>query len=239
MIDTEKLDKLQKYSRVIAALSLTIFFALIVISFWSLYRVRNEITDLRKEASALEEKRQSLTEQITSTKGELQSLEAQRTVLSQTISEIAKQHPDSVKRAINQATAELPDKPVISQENKRIEYTKQVIEQLVQAAPSVARNLTRIYLQITDQKQRPRALRIAGQLKQAGYLVPPIEDVSDQDLRIQTQVRYYAKASDAEKEEAQKIRNLLREWGIKAETRAIKDHSKPWQYEIWFGSDFD
>jgi len=248
MIDTEKLDKLQRYSRVIAALSLAVFFALIVISLWSLWRVRKEIAglegrrqELTQNVRELEAKRQELEKQNAALlpAAVKQELQEQKPELSQTISEIAKQRPESVKKAINQATAEQLNQAPGNQENKRLEYTKQAIERLVQAAPNVARNLTRVYLHITDEKQRPRARRIAEQLKQAGYIVPAIEDVSDRKLRISTQVRYYDAFTEAEKEEAQKIRNLLRDWGIKAETLPIKAPSRPWQYEIWFGSDFN
>lgn len=230
MIDTEKLDKLQRYSRAIAALSLALFFALIVIGLWSLWRVRKEVADLK-------ETKQSLDRQVADAKEELQGLEAQREVLSQTISEIAKQRPESVKDAINQATAVQPDKPVIGQENKRVENTREVIDRLIQTAPSIARNLTRIYLHISDEKQRPRARLIAKQLKQAGYLVPGIEDVGERGRRIPTQVRYYAR-TEAERDEAQKIIDLLQGWGIQAQNQPIRDASRPWQYEIWFGSDF-
>src|SRR5215813_5472072 len=112
MIDAEKLDKLQRYSRTIAALSLAIFFGLIVISLWSLWRVRKEVADLK-------ETKQSLDQQVTNVKEELQGLETQRAVLSQTISEIAKQRPESVKDAFNQATANPPERPAIGQEDKR------------------------------------------------------------------------------------------------------------------------
>jgi len=245
MIDTEKLDKLQRYSRAIAALGLAIFFALIVISFWSLWRVRKEIAgledkkqELTRDVQKMEEKRRELEEQNAALlpAAVKQELQEQKPELSQTISEIAKQRPESVKKAINQAIAEQLSKAPSNQENKN---TKQAIERLVQAAPSVARNLTRVYLHITDEKQRPRARRIAEQLKQTGYIVPAIEDVSDRKLRISTQVRYYDAFTEAEKAEAQKIRSLLQEWGIKAEALPIKAPSRPWQYEIWFGSDFN
>jgi len=239
MIDTEKLDKLQRYSRAIAALSLAIFFALIVISLWSLWRVRREVADLK-------ETKQSLDQQVANSREELQMLAAQikvqEAVLKVTLPEKAKQSPELVKEAINQVTDEQPNNPVNSQENKRIEYTKQAIQNLIQTAPSVARNLTRVFLQITEGKQRPRARLIAEQLKQAGYIVPAIEDVSDRKLRIPTQVRYSDASTEAEKAEAKKILNLLREWGIEAKPIAIGDSPKPWrpwQYEIWFGSDFN
>lgn len=255
MIDTEKLDKLQRYSRTVAALGLAIFFALIVISLWSFWRVRKEIADLEQkrlelaqEVKELDAKRQELEAQNAAllpaaVKQQLQAMEPQNmepqnAALSQTISEIAQQRPESVKKAINQVTAEQPDKPTTGQENKRVEYTKQAIDQLIQAAPSVAKNLTRIYLHIGDESQRPRARRIAGQLRQAGYLVPGIENVGERGMRNPTQVSYYAR-TDAEKDEAQKIIGLLQGWGIKAQNRPITVTSRPWQYEIWFGSDFN
>lgn len=250
MIDTEKLDKLQRYSRTVAALGLAIFFALIALGLWSLWRVRKEIADLEEkrlelaqEVKELDAKRQELEAQNAAllpaaVKQQLQTMEPQNAALSQTISEIARQRPESVKKAINQATAEQPDKPTTGQENKRIEYTKKAIEQLIQAAPSVAQNLTRIYLHIGDESQRPRARRIAGQLKQAGYLVPGIENVGERAMRSPTQVSYYAR-TDAEKDEARKIIGLLQGWGIKAQNRPITVASRPWQYEIWFGSDFN
>jgi hypothetical protein len=166
-------------------------------------------------------------------------MEPQNAALSQTISEIARQRPESFKKAIEQATNEQPDEPATGQENKRIEYAKKAIERLIPPAPSDARNLPRIYLHIGDESQRPRARRIAGQLKQAGYLVPGIENVGERRMPSSTEVRYYEALTDAEKDEAQKIIGLLQGWGIKAEDQEFKLYTKPWQYEIWFGSDFN
>jgi hypothetical protein len=94
-------------------------------------------------------------------------------------------------------------------------------------------------LHIGDESQRPRARRIAGQLKQAGYLVPGIENVGERRMPPSTEVRYYEALTDAEKDEAKKIIGLLQGWGIKAEDKKFKVATKPWQYEIWFGSDFN
>ena len=231
MIDTEKLDKLQKYSRAIAALSLALFLALIVISLWSLWRVR-------KEVAGLEKRKQELTLDVQRLETETEKLKTQYDLTSKTLEKIAEQRPESVTEAIHRTIAEQPDKPATGQENKRNEYTKQAIEQLIQAAPSVARNMTRIYLHIGDESQRQRARRIAGELKQAGYLVPGIENVGERRRPRSTEVRYYAR-TDAEKDEAQKIIALLQGWGIKAKNERIDVGAKPWQYEIWFGSDFN
>lgn len=237
MINTEKLDRMQRYSRVIAALSLALFFALIVISFWSLWRVREEIADLEEKKQELTQQVTNTTEQVGKVREELQALEAQKELLSQTISEIAKQRPESVKAAINQAT-EQPDRPTTGQENKKLVYTRRAIDQVIQNAPSIARNLPLIYLHIGDDKQRKRARRIAEQLRQAGYVVPGIEEVGERAPPGPTQVRCNAR-TDAERNEAQKIVGLLRGWGVKAEFQQIRDTTKPWQYEIWFGSDFN
>jgi hypothetical protein len=231
MIDTEKLDKLQKYSRAIAALSLALFLALIVISLWSLWRVR-------KEVAGLEKRKQELTLDVQRLETETEKLNTQYDLTSKTLEKIAEQRPESVTEAIHRTIAEQPDKPATGQDNKRNEYTKQAIEQLIQAAPSVARNLTRIYLHIGDESQRPRARRIAGELKQAGYLVPGIENVGERRRPRSTEVRYYAR-TDAEKDGAQKIITLLQGWGIKAKNERTDVATKPWQYEIWFGSDFN
>ncbi|MGH9936907.1 MAG: hypothetical protein ACREAM_11715 [Blastocatellia bacterium] len=238
MIDTEKLDKLQRYSRTIAALGLALFFALIVISLWSLWRVRKEVADLEEKKQELTQQVEGAIQQANSIREELQALEAQKALLNQTISEIAKQHPDSVKEAINQVTVEQLNRAPSNQEKKKREYTMRALNDLVGTAPSVARNLTRVYLHIGDEDQRPRAFRIAKQLRQAGYLVPGIEEVGDRAPSGPTQVRCNAR-TEAEKGEAQKIVNLLQEWGVKAQLRLITDASKPWQYEIWFGSDFN
>jgi cell division protein FtsB len=238
MIDTEKLDKLQKYSRAIAALSLALFLALIVISLWSLWRVREEVAGLEKRKQELTLDLQRLETETERLETETEKLKTQYDLTSKTLEKIAEQRPESVTEAIHRTIAEQPDKPATGQDTKRNEYTKQAIEQLIQAAPSAARNMTRIYLHIGDESQRQRARRIAGELKQAGYLVPGIENVGERRRPRSTEVRYYAR-TDAEKDEAQKIIALLQGWGIKAKTERIDVASKPWQYEIWFGSDFN
>ncbi len=238
MIDTEKLDKLQKYSRAIAALSLALFFALIVISLWSLWRVRKEVAGLEERKRKLTVEAHRLETETERLKTEAEMLNIQLAFMRKYLGTISVDYPKVFKEAVNQAIFEQPDKPDTGQENKRLEYTKQVIEQLVRDDPSLTRNLTRIYLHIGDESQRPRARRIAGQLKQAGYLVPGIENVGERVRLSSTQVRYFAR-TDAEKDEAQKIIALLQGWGIKAEDLPIKVATKPWQYEIWFGSDFN
>ena len=42
MIDAEQLNKLQKHARIIALLAMAAFLALIVVSLWLLWGVRNE-----------------------------------------------------------------------------------------------------------------------------------------------------------------------------------------------------
>jgi hypothetical protein len=228
MVDTEKLDKLQKYSRKIAALSLAVFFVFIGISFWSLWRVR-------KEVASLEDKKQSLAQSV-------EDLKLQQKVLSETISKIAIERPEAVKDAINQVTeqpdkpAAQPDKPAADQENNRVKIARIAVDQVIQSAPSVAKSLTRVFLQIGDESQRPRARRVSALLQKEGYVVPGIENVGNRAPQS-TQVRCKPR-NDAERAEGQKLTSLLQDWGIKVIFQEIGDTTRPWQYEIWFGSDF-
>lgn len=238
MIDTDKLEKLQKYSRTIALVGMAIFFALIGVSLWSLLRVRNEISSLESKKQELTGQVAAATEQVNQKKEELKSLEMQQAVLSQTLSAIAKDQPASVKKAIGEVTADQVNQaPSRDTEKRKLEYTERAIGQLIQAAPRVARELTRVYLQIGNESQRGKAKEIATKLKQAGYLVPGIENVGEQAPNGPTEIRYFAR-TDAEREEANKIVNLLKDWGINTKNAPIRIATKPWQYEIWFSSDW-
>lgn len=235
MINTDRLNKLQRYARAIALLALAVFLVLIAVGLWSLWRVRNEIR-------GLEQRRAEMTAQINQAQQEVQKLEEQRRgleqqreVLSKTISEIAARDPEPVKQAINEVTAEQLKKTPSDQDEKKRRYTEQAIAQVIEAEPRVARSLKRVYLHIGNEKHRERATQIAEQLKKAGYIVPGIENVGDNAPKGLTELRCSLR-SDAERDEALKIIGLLQQWGVKMEPQPVKIAARPWQYELWFGA---
>jgi cell division protein FtsB len=236
MIDIERLDKLQRHARTIALLALAVFVVLIAVSLWSLWRVRGELR-------GLEQRKAEMTAQINQAQQEVQkldeqrrALEVQREVLSQTISEIAARDPEPVKRALNATTASQLAAPQTEEEKKTRAYGQEAIRQLPLNSPRGAGSFKRIYLHIGNEKQRERAGQIAEQLKRAGYIVPGIENVSDRAPKGPTQLRCSWR-NDTEREEALKIISLLQQWGVQMEPQPIKIAARPWQYEIWFGTE--
>lgn len=235
MIDIERLDKLQRHARTIALLALTIFLALIAVSLWSLWRVRGEIRSLEQRKAEMTAQINQAQQEVQKLEEQRRALEEQRQVLSKTISEIAVRDPEPVKQAINAATAAQLKAPQNEQEKKRQEYGQQAIRQLTLNPPRPADSLKRIYLRIGNEKQRERAGQIAEQLKKAGYIVPSIEHVRDGAPQV-TQLRCSWR-DDTERAQALQIIGLLQQWGVRTEPRPVKVDARPWQYEIWFGTE--
>lgn len=235
MIDADKLDQLQKHARTIALLALAVFLVLIVVSLWSLWRVHGEITGLEQRKAEMTAQINQAQQEVQKLEEQRQALEEQREVLSKTISEIAASNPEPVKQAINLATAAQLKAPKDEQEKRKLKNTEEAIRQLTLNAPRAAGNLKRIYLHIGNEKQRERAQQLAQQLKQAGYIAPGIENVGDRAPQGPTELRCSWR-NDAERDEALKIISLLQQWGVQMAAQPVKIATRPWQYEVWFGS---
>jgi hypothetical protein len=107
------------------------------------------------------------------------------------------------------------------------------VNKAVNANPTVAAILPRIFLHVRETSQREDASRIAAKLQAAGFVVPGIQ-ILVQEGPKDTQVRYF---HDSDKAEAQKIADDLVASGVK-DAKSVETGGypsiRPRQYEIWF-----
>ncbi|MCW3107022.1 MAG: hypothetical protein JWQ09_1528 [Segetibacter sp.] len=98
----------------------------------------------------------------------------------------------------------------------------------------------RIYLQIANADQRPKAKAVEAKLEANGFVIPGIENVGKiAHMPPITEVRYYR---DEEKSEATSLIGLLQKEGIEVNSTPQKVRSggeaRPRHYELWFSNSF-
>lgn len=139
---------------------------------------------------------------------------------------ILARYPDgSLPPKVSQLTAKIIDSAGSSPTNQT-EETKSLIASAVQQLPA------RVYLQIHDEAQRPKAKEIQGLLRQQGLLAPGIESVSPQVK--ETTVRYF---NDSDAATANKVKQLLVKNGFpNTVVQQLRIKANPGTIEIWFAS---
>jgi hypothetical protein len=174
------------------------------------------------------------TWQLTTVRTEIAALEKQRTGLQTDIGNLTKQKEDAVKAwtqaeqqrvAASSTLANLPEAQL-----------KTAIEKQFAAAPRTATLLPRIYMQIVNREDAPRAAEVRKALQKAGYLVLGIETVVNAQALRTTDVRFY---HAVERPEAEKIAQALRDAGESAvNVNYLKQFenttsARPNHFEVW------
>lgn len=112
--------------------------------------------------------------------------------------------------------------------------TSEVIDKAISSNPPV------IYIQIPDEGQRPRAEKIQAKLKEAGYVVPGIENVGGKARApAKTELRYFR---TSEENEANQVVDILKSLNVNIEPKYIPGFEKskavkPGTYELWLSPD--
>jgi hypothetical protein len=115
---------------------------------------------------------------------------------------------------------------------------KQAEMRAFQALPEAAESVARVYLHIYDERQRPFAQQVAGELRKRGFRVPGIERVRTWRGAERTGIRLFHRA-DLQGDDLRLIQEVLTQKGLVPDTRlpSAKVFVPPRQFEIWFGRD--
>jgi len=136
------------------------------------------------------------------------------------------QQAEEKQRAIAQTLATVPEAE-----------QKAAVERSLAAAPQNAALLPRIYMQIVDPADRPRAEKVRAALRSAGYIVLGIETRTDVKGLQVSDVRYYR---ESESDEAKRIAAILENAGEERVKTAIvperyrnSPNVRPNHFEVW------
>ena len=141
------------------------------------------------------------TWQLATVRNEIGSLSEKKKDLEKEIVDLGKKK-DAAERQSKAATRTLNFLPE--------QQLQDAIGKQLAAAPQTAALLPRIYMQIVDRADSPRAQTIRKALQEAGYLVLGIEYVPKAQALKSTDVRFY---HAAERGEAEKIAQALKNAG--------------------------
>jgi septal ring factor EnvC (AmiA/AmiB activator) len=96
----------------------------------------------------------------------------------------------------------------------------------------------RIYIQIGDEAQRPRADALARLLQAKGFIVPDIENVGADRIPRRSQLKRYAQVWS--QDDVDNILALFQSQGVNLNLGEplAAGGVRPRHYEIWFGQDF-
>ncbi len=109
-----------------------------------------------------------------------------------------------------------------------------------------ANNLApRIYIQVASDRQRGRADKIAGELKNNGFTVPRLELVDSRHAPKTNQLRYYKSTDEAQEPADPNVDKILQiitakdgpKWSKVALPASFKAGSGPGHFEVWFAKD--
>ena len=214
MIDERKLKSIKRVSQVIAALSITAFFALIGYSAYKLYSINRETAEATEKLNVVKKEAERLEADIQRKRDEIAGLDKKIEALNEINSKISITNPQLVRQAI-----------------------KEVIE----SSPRTADVLPRIYVHIKDESQRARARQIVSKLQENKFIVPGIENVGEK-ASGNTVLKYFHK-NDEENADAKKIIELLQSEKVVADARYTPGYEssnkiRPRHYELWLGADF-
>ena len=128
-----------------------------------------------------------------------------------------------------------------SEETKRlVSNAVRVLDKLSQPDPAVVATIqqlpVRVYLQIFDEKQREKAQEIQTKLRQEGFLVPGIENVSEKVPKSvkRTDVRFF---NDSDADVANHVKDILIRNGFPTvDVLHPKIKANPRTLEIWFAT---
>lgn len=235
MIDLKKLDAIQKILKRVAALSLVLFVALIAFSGYQLYSINRQIAEKSKELDDKIKWIKQKDDELAAKQAQLDALEKRYETLNNLYGKTVDADPEIAKQTAVK----------IIEANPR---TAQATIDVLEANPRTARILPRVYIQIKDESQRPKARETADKLKAGGFIAPGIENVAEKSP-AKTELRYFNQG-DATSGDVRNIVSILNGENIKVEEKFIKTDEqvvrgngtankiRARHYELWFGADF-
>jgi len=229
VIDESKLDRLKIVSNVAAALCFVVFIALAAYSAIRLHAINTEIAEATQ-------KRDALQKQAAESQKKADELQRQAVALQSQVAEIQKkadelkQTEEALKVSVDFLESVLGR---VAKENKRV-VERAAVASATDSALKAAEVQPLVYLHITDEAQMPRAQALADKLRERGYVVPSIEDVSEQpNLPENNELRLF---SGSEQKDQEDLVALLGAEGIQSQLVSSKVVTRPRQYEFWFGT---
>jgi hypothetical protein len=175
---------------------------------------------------SLYEMKRSLTKDVESLRDEKLSLVKEKEDLTKKNEELRTLGADALNNSVD-GSKEKPED---------VNKSKERVDRVVNANPSAAALIPRVYIQIQVDSQRPRANKIVEFLKARHYVVYGIET---RPVKISTTlIKYFF---DSDKDAAKSLADLLRQQGVTDATpqytQGYEGSVKPGQFEIWFSLD--
>jgi len=229
VIDESKLDRLKIVSNVAAALCFVVFIGLAAYSATRLHAINTEIAQATQ-------KRDALQRQAAESQKKAEELQSQAVALQSQVAEIQKKAEElkkteeALKVSVNFLESVLGR---VAKENKRV-VERAAVASATDTGLRAEQVQPLVYLHITAESQMPRAQALADKLRERGYVVPSIEDVSEQpNLPENNELRLF---SGSEQKDQEDLVALLGAEGIQSKLVSSKVVTRPRQYEFWFGT---
>ena len=223
-------DKAEIISKIIAALFLPV--VLLVMGTW----IARQQKEADLERIQAENNANRLTNLISYLSSENPRVRLMATKMAKYFAEKG-QLPNEIVQVLIEVVSSDPNKQV---SESAIQSLKTFSESGNALAPDVKKALSilpdRVYIQIANEKQREKAGAIQEILKQSGFTVPGIENITGKAIPPgNTNVRYF---SDQDQPTAMKIAEILKSNGIeKAYASRISGlKANPGTLEIWFAA---
>lgn len=244
-LNLRRLETIQRLLQYGAVLVLLVFLGLIVLSWFQLRGIKDEIATADASLSQKKSEILQLKKDAEKLKGEnsgLQKVNGALTVVTRSIGEQSPEQAEKVKQAIEESIAPTNDVPT---------------NVPTQVPP-------RIYLQIGREDQRKHAGEVARKLQAEGYTVPGLAHVPGlervpglehlpglgqrtrqvaENARLSSprfsQIRYY-QSNEVSQKDVNDIVRILQGMGVELKqvqlpfSKAVRAR----HYEIWFGEDF-
>jgi hypothetical protein len=209
-IDLQKLEKVQRGVQYAATVALVVTLGLFGLAWWKLEGVNREL-EARQTALT------SADEELKKREGRIADLDAQIKVVEKRL-----ETANKTLRAIEPQTA-ASNGPVVAP-----------------GLPDASQIPARVYIQIFDAAQGPRARELQKALELRGFVVPGIENVGRTRAVRQSisDVRFYGGATDSPDVAA--INEIAGQFGVTLKQIPLRASTgvRPRHYEMWLGSDF-
>jgi hypothetical protein len=221
-----RLERLQRLLQVGAGLVLLVFVALIALA-WTQLRGINAQTELARQEFVKKQKDlAAVTAELEQKQKALNAVQSVNTVLAGVADAYKEEHPEK---------AELVTNAVRNAVETSITQSAEQGGQQTQAAAQVP---PRVYIQIVNAGQRPRAADVARRLQAKGFLVPGVENVERKGIRQSHSDVRFNPGDEMAAADTASIRDVLGGFGVKLREVKLADNTRPRQYELWLGDDF-
>jgi hypothetical protein len=209
-LNLKRLQTIQRWLQYGALAVLVVFMGLIAFSWLELRKIKTEIDEADNRLLA--------------TKAEIAELAAYLEQLK-----IDKKGLEDVNAALTTVT-----RSIGKESRKEAPNLKTAIEETITPTEELQRVPPRVYIQISNEEQRPAAAIIAKHLQASGYIVPGIENVGDKAPSV-ADLRYF-QSDDGTRKDVEDIRDKCSGWGLKlvVPPKPLPGYIRPRRYEIWF-----